>query len=97
MAGGLGGGLNNPPSRFSFLVENVSGSSWNRGLGRQVLAESLGGGFTGVANIGVEEDKGSHLLGGVFCGLLLYILLNYLSENELNAILIENLRHFGRD
>ena len=70
LAGGLGGGRNNPPSRLSFFVERVSGSSWKRGLGRQVLEETLGGGFTGVANIGVDEDKGWLLLGGV-CGLLL--------------------------
>ena len=77
LAGGLGGGRNTPPSRFSFLVENVSGSSWKRGLGRQVLEETFGGGLTGVAGIGVEEDKGWSwpLLGGVSGPLLLNISL----------------------
>ena len=63
-AGGLGGGRNNPPSLFSFFVENVSGS-WKRGLGRQVLAEALGRGLTGVIIIGVEDDRGGPLFGGV--------------------------------
>ena len=85
LAGGLGGGRNSPPSLFSFLVENVSGS-WKRGLGRQVLAETFGRGFTGVIIIGVEEDRGGPLLGGVCGELLLNILIRkclYLSATEL--------------
>jgi len=58
LAGGLGGGaLKSPPTRFSFLVEKVSGSSWKRGRGRQDLEDTFGGGFVGVT-MGVD-DMGS--------------------------------------
>ena len=68
LAGGRGGGRNNPPSRFSFLVENVSGSSWNSGRGRHVLEVTFGGGLTGVCRMcGVDEDRGNDFCGGV-CG-----------------------------
>ena len=56
------------PSRFSFLVENVSGSSWNSGRGRHVLEVTFGGGLTGVCRMcGVDEDRGNDFCGGV-CG-----------------------------
>ena len=82
MAGGLGGGARkSPPTRFSFLVENVSGSSWNKGRGRQDLDDTLGGGFLGVT-IGVEESgrarhgegvRGADGSGGVNIGNILYL------------------------
>jgi len=83
LAGGLGGGaLKSPPTRFSFFVEKVSGSSWNKGRGKQDFDDTLGGGFLGVT-MGVEESgsarhgdgvRGSEGGGGVNIFNLFYLL-----------------------